>query len=88
MFRDGTSVSGAIDYAARQFEGNGFDGTRRVIDVSGDGPNNWGRPSAEARDDAVARGIVINGLAILNDRPIVGTPGHGTFVPGALRGGR
>ena len=68
-FRDGTSISGAIDYSLRLFEGNGIAGTRRVIDISGDGPNNWGRPSWQARDDAVAAGIVINGLAILNDRP-------------------
>jgi hypothetical protein len=40
-----------------------------VIDVSGDGPNTRGRPSAAARDDAVRAGITINGLAILNDRP-------------------
>lgn len=64
-----TSISGAIDFAVPLFEGNGFAGERRVIDVSGDGPNNRGRPAAEARDEAVARGIVINGLPVLNDRP-------------------
>lgn len=64
-----TSISGAIDFSVPLFEGNGFAGERRVIDVSGDGPNNRGRPAAEARDEAVARGIVINGLPVLNDRP-------------------
>lgn len=64
-----TSLSGAIDFGARTFGGNGFEGTRRVIDISGDGHNNRGRPVADARDDAVAAGIVINGLPILNDRP-------------------
>ncbi len=64
-----TSISGAIDYAAPLFDGNGFDGLRRVIDVSGDGPNNRGRPVEAARDDAVAKGIVINGVPIFNDRP-------------------
>jgi hypothetical protein len=63
-----TSISGAIDFAAALFEDNGYAGDRRVIDVSGDGPNNSGRPVTLARDAAVARGIVINGLPILNDR--------------------
>ncbi|MCC7273817.1 MAG: DUF1194 domain-containing protein [Alphaproteobacteria bacterium] len=68
-----TSVSGAIDYSARLF-GKAHEGTRMVIDVSGDGRNNSGRPAAEARDDALARGIVINGLAIMNDRPNFSRP--------------
>lgn len=68
-----TSISGAIDYAARQF-GSGYSGTRRVIDISGDGINNSGRPAWLARDDAVRQGIVINGLPILNDRPNFGRP--------------
>ncbi len=64
-----TSLSAAIDYAAPLFEGNGFKGARRVIDISGDGYNNRGRPVEHARDDAVAAGITINGLPIVNDRP-------------------
>lgn len=68
-YADGTGIGPAIDYAAGLFTGNGIEGTRRVIDVSGDGPNNRGRPTREARDDAVAKGITINGLAIFNDRP-------------------
>ncbi len=64
-----TSISSAIDAAVPLFAGNGYAGERRVIDVSGDGPNNRGRPVRDARDDAVAGGIVINGLPILNDRP-------------------
>jgi hypothetical protein len=63
-----TSISGAIDFSAPLFDGNGFAGERRVIDVSGDGVNNRGRLVTQARDEAVARGIVINGLPILNDR--------------------
>jgi hypothetical protein len=62
-----TSISGAIDAAAARFEGNGFEGLRRVIDVSGDGPNNSGRPVEQARDEALARGIVINGLPLMTD---------------------
>jgi len=63
-----TSLSGAIDYAAPLFEDNGIEGVRRVIDVSGDGYNNRGRPVQLARDQAVAAGITINGLPIVNDR--------------------
>ncbi len=69
-----TSISGAIDFAVRMFDGNGFDGTRRVIDVSGDGRNNQGRPAWAARDDAVAKGITINGLPILSGNPNFGQP--------------
>lgn len=64
-----TSIGSAIDFAARQFDGNGADGARRVIDISGDGYSNRGRPPGEARDAAVAAGITINGLPILNTRP-------------------
>jgi hypothetical protein len=64
-----TSISGAIDYAVPLFDDNGFEGFRRVIDISGDGHNNRGRPVEQARDEAVAAGITINGLPIVNDRP-------------------
>jgi hypothetical protein len=64
-----TSISGAIDFSVPLFDGNGFAGERRVIDISGDGVNTSGRPVQEARDEAVTKGIVINGLPILNDRP-------------------
>jgi|FEC22Drversion2_1045045.scaffolds.fasta_scaffold00267_40 hypothetical protein len=60
-----TSVSGAIDFARSMFRDNGFQGLRRVIDISGDGPNNQGGPVVVARDAAVADGITINGLPFL-----------------------
>ncbi len=60
-----TSISSLLDDTSLRFDGNGFAGTRRIIDVSGDGPNNQGRFVALARDDAVARGITINGLPLL-----------------------
>ena len=63
-----TSISGAIDFAVPLFDGNGYAGERQVIDISGDGPNNRGRPVTLARDEALAQGTVINGLPILNDR--------------------
>jgi hypothetical protein len=64
-----TSISGAIDFGATLFKDNGFDGTRQVIDVSGDGPNNWGDLVTHARDRAVAQGLTINALPILDDGP-------------------
>jgi hypothetical protein len=64
-----TSVSGAIDFGARLLGESGVTATRRVIDISGDGANNQGRPVTPARDEAVAQGITINGLPILLKRP-------------------
>ncbi len=61
-----TSISRAIDVSVNHIETNGFEGRRKVIDVSGDGRNNKGRPLADARADAIARGITINGLPIVN----------------------
>ncbi len=62
-------VGGAIAFGAQSFEGNGFRGERRIIDISGDGPNNMGAYVILARDRAVADDITINGLPIINDRP-------------------
>ncbi len=67
-----TSISGAIDASMRMFDGNGFQGARRVIDVSGDGPNNDGRAIVAARDEAVAKGMTINGLPLVSIRRYVG----------------
>jgi hypothetical protein len=63
-----TSISGAVDYGVKLFQGNGIEALRRVIDVSGDGPNNDGRVVTQARDAALAEGIVINGLPIMLKR--------------------
>jgi hypothetical protein len=63
-----TSISGAIRYAATLLA-NDIESTRQVIDISGDGPNNSGPLVSDARDAAMAEGIVINGLPIINDRP-------------------
>ncbi len=62
-----TSLSGIIDFAAGSFANNGFNGLRRVIDISSDGRHNDGRPLAAARTDASALGITINALAIENE---------------------
>lgn len=58
------SISGAIDYAVGKINTNEFSGLRKIIDVSGDGPQNGGRPVQAARDDAVAQGITINALVV------------------------
>ena len=60
-----TSISGAIDHSRSLFNLNGFNGLSHVIDISGDGPNNMGRKVTEARDQAVNRGITINGLPLM-----------------------
>lgn len=65
----GTSISGALAFAAGLFEGNGFEGFRRVIDVSGDGPNSSGAPVVPARDRALAQDVIINGLPIMLREP-------------------
>ncbi|MCB5174074.1 MULTISPECIES: DUF1194 domain-containing protein [Microvirga] len=64
-----TSISGAIDFSVKLQEESGFEATRRVIDVSGDGPNNQGRAVVQARDEALAKGITINGLPIMLRKP-------------------
>lgn len=64
-----TAIASAIDFAALWFDMNEFEGTRRVVDISGDGPNNWGEAVTGARDRAVEMGVTINGLPIVNDRP-------------------
>jgi hypothetical protein len=69
LYAGGTSISGAIDHAMTLFPQSGLTAERRVINVSGDGANNRGRPAAEARDDAVREGVTINGLPILALEP-------------------
>ncbi len=64
-----TSISTAIDYALGLFRANPHRGERKVLDLSGDGRNNNGGPLAPARARALAAGVTINGLPIVNDRP-------------------
>lgn len=61
----GNAIGEAVAAAAAELDANAFDGARKVIDVSGDGPNNRGPAVEPARDAAVAAGITINGLAIM-----------------------
>jgi hypothetical protein len=69
-----TSLGAAISFGGSMIEGNGFEGDRKVIDVSGDGYNNRGPEPDKARDLVAARGITINGLPIVGH---VGSNGAG-----------
>ncbi|HVG51477.1 MAG TPA: DUF1194 domain-containing protein [Xanthobacteraceae bacterium] len=82
-FADRTSISGGIEFAYAQLERSPFKAPRRTIDISGDGTNNSGRDVTLARDEVVAKGVTINGLVILSDRPIPWNPDH-TNPPGGL----
>ncbi|HEY4135046.1 MAG TPA: DUF1194 domain-containing protein [Alphaproteobacteria bacterium] len=88
-FGGGTAVGEALFHATTLFAGNGFESERHVVDISGDGRVNRGRPASQGRDYAVSQGIVINGLPILGTEPgldvyyerqVVGGPG-GFSVP-------
>jgi len=82
-FADRTSISGAIDFAMAQLAHAPFESARRTIDISGDGTNNAGREVVQARDEALTRGVAINGLVILSETPLAWNPDH-TNPPGGL----
>src|SRR6267154_2410454 len=82
-FADRTSISGGIDFAMAQLARAPFTSSRRTIDVSGDGTNNSGRDVVDARDEALAKGVTINGLVILSERPMPWNVEH-TNPPGGL----
>jgi hypothetical protein len=82
-FMGRTSISAAIDFAMMHFAKSTWHAKRRIIDISGDGTNNSGRPVTDARDQALAQGVMINGLAIINDKPNLGYSAH-TQPPGGL----
>jgi len=60
-----TSISSALARVGQHFESNPYRGIRRVIDISGDGPNNSGAPVEPIRDELVKNGIIINGLPVI-----------------------
>jgi hypothetical protein len=82
-FADRTSISGGIDFAMAQLARAPFQSNRHTIDVSGDGTNNSGRDVVDARDEALAKGVTINGLVILSERPMSWNADH-TNPPGGL----
>jgi hypothetical protein len=67
-----TSITAALGFASALFDSSGVRGLRRVIDVSGDGPNNSGGPVATMREAVLAKGLVINGLPIMLKTSAVG----------------
>ena len=78
-----TSISEAIDFSVAHLADAPATGERKIIDISGDGTSNAGRPVTDARDEAVAKGITINGLAIINTQTRPGFTMH-TQPPGGL----
>jgi uncharacterized protein DUF1194 len=82
-FTGRTSISAAIEYAMAYFGKATWPAARRIIDISGDGTSNAGPPLNEARDQAIAAGVTINGLAIINNKPNLGYSAH-TNPPGGL----
>ena len=78
-----TSISAAIDFAMERLAAAPTAGEKRVIDISGDGTSNAGRAVTDARDDAAAAGVTINGLAIINNQANPGYAFH-THPPGGL----
>jgi hypothetical protein len=84
LYRDRTSISTGIDYSVALLDRAPFTADRKVIDVSGDGTHNSGRDVTLARDEALARGIVINGIVILSAVPLAINPTH-THPPGGLQ---
>src|SRR5258708_8963128 len=60
-----TSISSGLEMAEHLIDTSGYLATKRVIDVSGDGPNNEGHLVDKVRDEIVAKGITINGLPIM-----------------------
>jgi hypothetical protein len=82
-FAGSTSLSDAIDFSVKQLERAPFTSKRRVIDISGDGNNNSGRPVTDARDEALEKHIVINALVILTPPGESFRPEH-TNPPGGL----
>lgn len=82
-FSGRTAIGNGIDLGVQLLAESGMTATRRVIDVCGDGTNNAGRDVTAARDDAIRAGIVINGLSIINDRPMSGSFAH-VQPPGGL----
>ena len=78
-----TSISAAIDYSLERLAGAPTQADKRIVDISGDGTSNSGRPVTEARDQAIAAGVTINGLAIINTQANPGYAFH-TQPPGGL----
>jgi Protein of unknown function (DUF1194) len=82
-FYNSTSIGSGISFAAAQIARSPFEAERHAIDVSGDGTNNAGPDVQFFRDQAVAKGILVNGLVILTDIELAPNPRH-TNPPGGI----
>jgi hypothetical protein len=82
-FMGRTAIGAAIDFSMNLLSRSPFGAPRQIIDVSGDGTNNSGRDVTLARDAAIERGVIINGLVILSEIPLPTNPMH-THPPGGL----
>ncbi len=87
----GTGIGAGIAAAIRKLDRNGLSAPRQVVDVSGDGAETPPRENVVligmANAMARARGVTVNGLAILNEDPSLGhwyrnnvIAGQGAFV--------
>ena len=85
-----TSISSALELGTVMLESSDKDITssRKVIDVSGDGPNNWGNHMQPAHDRTVANGIVINGLPVMDQQANGYFPDLDKYYAACVAGGR
>lgn len=85
-----TSVSSALELGALLLEGSDKDiqATRKIIDVSGDGPNNDGNPLQEVHDKTIANGIIVNGLPVMDENANGYFPDLDKYYAGCVVGGR
>ncbi len=83
MFWGRTAIGAGMEHALQALAAAPFEAQRRVIDVCGDGTNNNGPDVAGVRDKAVEAGVIVNGLAIINERPVSWTFAH-VQPPGGL----
>jgi len=87
---DRTSVSNALELGAQAIRSstNEIVATRNVIDVTGDGPNNIGKPILDIRERTVAQGIVVNGLPVMDENANGYFPGLDKYYQACVAGGR
>ena len=85
-----TSISSALELGTLLIQGSEgtIQATRKVIDVSGDGPNNDGNAMQEAHDKTIAQGIIVNGLPVMDDNANGYYPDLDKYYAGCVVGGR